>query len=701
MRILIVGGNGYIGSLLRERLLRHGHSILVFDRRAPVLGGPPFDFFVGDRDNPRDLTTVAREDYDAVVDLVAYRPSQSRLLAAHLSGRTGRLLHLSSIAVYRDVLCDRASEAQAVRLSHFDSSYASQKLQCELEVERASERGGFSTVILRAAPIMGAGDVVSRENYFLKRLLLRQAILHPGPLDGNVQYIYIDDLVLAICRALVSRSSTCATYHLVASDCPTLRAHIRAIGELAGVTDCRIQEADPQALVAYGFRLPAFPYLLCGDRRLESSRAMADLDLEFASYERALSSTVGWLMNNDPLRYPCWPGRSSTQSLLCGTNEILHAELERLFLEGRQAEWVPSAEYVLEALSGTGEWDASWSIAAPEGLVATLFPEGPMTMLDQNRHFSRCRSFAPEPLMNTECCGDEMILMASIDESTDESHGRAMWLHCQTHVRRSDDLGRTCLLGFSHDNVPTTFRCAAFSDLVLRSVKGDVPTLVSVSTSRDLSRLEGWLLECDASGVLRCDSLCGMGSVFLHRACRWIPATVLRGCIRRPDRNRFSGSDLPADSPLQAEACTEVIQSAGIWASAFTLARLLQRTGRQGPIELRLSSALNGLFLGLDSTTLFSTRRFRPCFILFQLGRHFFAAQLGPQRLFELTEPLAMVCEVMQRASGWKSASDAIRGYRGVSAMTAGRMLREAYDRLVGIGLRFLFSGDPPCDDEA
>ena len=43
MKVLVIGGNGFIGSYVVDRLLAHGHSVRVFDRqperfRAPLRG---------------------------------------------------------------------------------------------------------------------------------------------------------------------------------------------------------------------------------------------------------------------------------------------------------------------------------------------------------------------------------------------------------------------------------------------------------------------------------------------------------------------------------------------------------------------------------------------------------------------------------------------------------------------------------------
>ena len=40
MKVLVVGGSGFIGSHIVDRLLAHGHSVRVFDRQAETFRGP-------------------------------------------------------------------------------------------------------------------------------------------------------------------------------------------------------------------------------------------------------------------------------------------------------------------------------------------------------------------------------------------------------------------------------------------------------------------------------------------------------------------------------------------------------------------------------------------------------------------------------------------------------------------------------------
>ncbi len=72
MKVLVLGGNGFIGSHIVDRLLAHGHSVRVFDRqperfRVPLSG---VDYCLGDFAD-RMALVEALTGMDAVYHLVS------------------------------------------------------------------------------------------------------------------------------------------------------------------------------------------------------------------------------------------------------------------------------------------------------------------------------------------------------------------------------------------------------------------------------------------------------------------------------------------------------------------------------------------------------------------------------------------------------------------------------------------------------
>ena len=173
--VLVVGGAGYIGSLLVERLLQLGSKVRVLDallygREAlrTVENHPNFQLIVGDCRNMQDMVRAVR-GVDAIVDLAAIvgdpACEQDRAAALEINyGATrmlievakghgvGRFLFASSCSVYgaTDYEVDERSEVSPI------STYAQTKVDSERALLAACTEN-FHPTILRFATVFGLG----------------------------------------------------------------------------------------------------------------------------------------------------------------------------------------------------------------------------------------------------------------------------------------------------------------------------------------------------------------------------------------------------------------------------------------------------------------------------------------------------------------------------------------------------------------
>ncbi len=172
-RILVVGGAGYIGSIVVRRLLAKGRRVRVLDSLVygdgairDVLAHPNLELMVGDCRNIQSVVAAVK-DVDAILHLAAIvgdpaceqdrRSAQeinyaaTRMLIEIAKGNgIQRLVFASSCSVYgaTDALMDENSEVQPISL------YAQTKVDSEAALLEARSEA-FHPVIARLATVFG------------------------------------------------------------------------------------------------------------------------------------------------------------------------------------------------------------------------------------------------------------------------------------------------------------------------------------------------------------------------------------------------------------------------------------------------------------------------------------------------------------------------------------------------------------------
>jgi nucleoside-diphosphate-sugar epimerase len=111
MRILLIGGNGFIGRSVLAALKQQGHSLAVF-HRGTTAGPAGVDQIQGDRSQ---LSASAKElnrfAPDVVIDLVISSGPQAEELMDVFRGSARRVVMLSSMDVYRAIAVSHGTDS--------------------------------------------------------------------------------------------------------------------------------------------------------------------------------------------------------------------------------------------------------------------------------------------------------------------------------------------------------------------------------------------------------------------------------------------------------------------------------------------------------------------------------------------------------------------------------------------------------------
>jgi nucleoside-diphosphate-sugar epimerase len=103
MRILVIGGNGFIGSPLVRELHAEGHDVALFHRHPNSAADTSrLTHILGDRNRLLDhRSDLERFSPDVIIDLILSSGEQAQQLMQAAIGITGRVVVISSMDVYR------------------------------------------------------------------------------------------------------------------------------------------------------------------------------------------------------------------------------------------------------------------------------------------------------------------------------------------------------------------------------------------------------------------------------------------------------------------------------------------------------------------------------------------------------------------------------------------------------------------------
>src|SRR5271155_5110896 len=99
MRLLILGGTGFIGPYQVRYALPRGHHVTIFNRgRQQEVWPGPVEELLGDRNG--DLKALEGRDWDVCIDNPTSLPVWVRDAGRVLKGHVGQYIFISTISVY-------------------------------------------------------------------------------------------------------------------------------------------------------------------------------------------------------------------------------------------------------------------------------------------------------------------------------------------------------------------------------------------------------------------------------------------------------------------------------------------------------------------------------------------------------------------------------------------------------------------------
>ena len=240
MRVLIIGGTGFLSSALVAQSIAAGHQVTIVTRgrsARPIPEG--VEAVVANRSEPENLREALQgRSFDIVLDAILYRPEDAHVVLDLFRGRVGRYVFISTDFVYggepRSFPLTEDAPRQAL------SGYGVNKAACEDLFFEAWTSEQFPAVVLRPPHILGPGALLGtgslqgRDAWLLWRLRAAQ----PLPLlDGGallIQPVHRDDIARACLAVAGSPSTPGRAYNIAGPDAVTTRRYYEMVAEIAG-----------------------------------------------------------------------------------------------------------------------------------------------------------------------------------------------------------------------------------------------------------------------------------------------------------------------------------------------------------------------------------------------------------------------------------------------------------------------------------
>lgn len=201
IRLLILGGTGFIGPHQVRYALERGHEVTIFNRGRSAGMFDGVEEIIGDRAT-NDYASLRGRTWDAVIDNSASSstaPQWVREAGSVLREAVGQYIYISTRSVYRDLSTVPATIDAPLLTPETTRNWSEGRpypygLAKALAEGEARAAYGDRITIVRPGLIVGPGDETDRFTYWPVRIDRGGEVLAPGTGEDRVQVIDVRDL---------------------------------------------------------------------------------------------------------------------------------------------------------------------------------------------------------------------------------------------------------------------------------------------------------------------------------------------------------------------------------------------------------------------------------------------------------------------------------------------------------------------------
>lgn len=318
MRVLILGGTGFIGSYVVRYLAAKGHELTVVHRGRSSNEFPEgVNSLVFDRQHLSEFAgQIKKGAPDVVVDMIPRTAQEAWGLTRVVAGIAGRIITVSSIDVYRAYNRLRRTEQGApdpvplkengplrellypYRGSAVDALHTAYEYEKILVEKMALSEPDLPTTILRLPVVYGPKDPQRRIYDYLKRMDDRRPAILLGKLQSKwrVTRGYVEDVANAVVVAAEDTSPGNRIYNVGEQDPLPEEEWVRLLASVAGwkgeIVTVEDEALPPHLSQGYDWRQHL---------TIDTEALRADLGWQDSTpREKALDLTIAWQRENPP-----------------------------------------------------------------------------------------------------------------------------------------------------------------------------------------------------------------------------------------------------------------------------------------------------------------------------------------------------------------------------------------------------------------
>lgn len=303
MNVLIIGGTGLISTGIVKALRARGATITVFNRgKTDDRLGSDVSRLQGDRNDFAvfEAAMAAAGSWDAVIDMICFRPDQAESAVRAFAGRCGHFIFTSTVCTYGNTQTIIPTPETTPQQPH--STYGRDKVACEQVFLRAQSDGKMPVTIFRPSHTYGpGGNVINNLGWgptFVDRLRRGLPIVVSGDGHGLWQSTFSEDVGVGFAHALGREQCFGEAYNIVGDEVVTWDDYTRRTAAAIGAPAPRIVHVPTDLLLSLD---PKRYEALAEIFRFHGVYANAKLKHDVpeyqpsTSYEEGVQRTVAWM----------------------------------------------------------------------------------------------------------------------------------------------------------------------------------------------------------------------------------------------------------------------------------------------------------------------------------------------------------------------------------------------------------------------